>query len=338
MILVTGGTGIVGAHVLFVLVNSGLDIRALQRESSSTQAVKDLFKFYSPNGKTLYEKIEWVVGDILDTPSLEEAMKGCSEIFHCAALVSFSASDYTKLLEVNAEGTANMVNAALASDITEFYYVSSVAAIGRSAKTQYISEATEWEPSNENSGYAVSKHNAEMEVWRGGEEGLKISIVNPTIVLGPGRTSHSSGTLFKAVSDGQKYYTEGENGFIDARDVAFVLKRLYDEKLFSQRYILVGENMSYKAVADSMAEYLDTSKPTIKASKWATGLVWRVLWLASKFTGKAPVLTKESARSSHRIITYDNSKVRAELGITFHTVDQAVKNASAFFRSYPSHL
>ncbi len=338
MILVTGGTGIVGAHILFELVNSGLVVRALHRHTSSTQVVEDLFKHYSPNGKTLFNSIEWVNGDLLDTTSLETAVQDCSEVFHCAAFVSFLSSDYNKLLEVNAEGTANVVNAALTAKVREFYYVSSVAAIGRNAQTQHVSEATEWEPSKENSGYAVSKHNAEMEVWRGGEEGLNIAMVNPTIVLGPGRTDHSSGTLFKAVKRGQKYYTEGENGFVDVRDVAFVLKRLYDEKLFGERYILVGENKSYKMVADTMAEFLSVAAPRIKASRWMTSLAWRLFWLRSKITGKRAVLTKESARSSHRKTIYVNSKVRDELGITFHTVEQAVKNASVFFESYPQHL
>lgn len=324
--------------MLFELVNSGLGVRALQRETSSTQVVKDLFTFYSPNGEQLFNSIEWVTGNIIDITSLDSCMKGCTAVFHCAALVSFSASDYQKLLEVNSEGTANVVNMALSLGVKEFYYVSSVAAIGRNSKTQHVSELTEWEPSVENSGYAVSKHNAEMEVWRGGEEGLSVAIVNPTIVLGPGRTDHSSGTLFKAVASGQRYYTEGENGFVDARDVAFALKRLYDEKLFGERYVLVGENLSYRKVADAMAEHLNKSKPSIKAGKWATSLAWRLLWIAGKFTGKNPVLTKESARSSHRVTTYENKKVREELGITFHTVDQAVKNASAFFQAYPDHL
>ena len=327
-----------GAHVLFELVNSGLSVKALQRETSSTKVVLDLFKFYSPHGQALFNSIKWVTGDIIDITSLDNCIAHCTAVFHCAALVSFSASDYQKLLKVNSEGTANVVNQAISHGIKEFYYVSSVAAIGRNTKTKRVKETTEWEASVENSGYAVSKHNAEMEVWRGGEEGLNIAIVNPTIVLGPGRTDHSSGTLFKAVAKRQRYYTEGENGFVDARDVAFVLKRLYDQKVFGQRYILTGENLSYRAVANSMAVHLKKLKPSIKAGKWATGLAWRLLWIVSKFTGKKPVLTRESARSSHRITIYENHKIREELGITFHSVDQAVENATAFFRAYPSHL
>ena len=338
MILVTGGTGIVGAHVLFELVNSGLSVRALQRATSEKKVVEDLFTFYSPNGKKLAQSIEWFTGDILDVPCLDDALEGCDAVFHCAAMVSFNASDYNALLEANEQGTANMVNACLANGVSEFYYVSSVAAIGRNASTQTVDEETEWEPSKENSGYAVSKKNAEMEVWRAGEEGLKIAIVNPTIVIGPGRTSQSSGTLFKAIKTGQRFYTDGENGFIDARDVAFTLKRLYDLKKFGERYVIVVENLSYKTVAQTMAEYLEVSKPTIHAKPWLTGIVWRLLSFTSKFTRKNPVLTKESAQSSHRKTSYKNDKVRNELGVTFRTVDQAIENATAFFSDFPEHL
>ncbi len=338
MILITGGTGIVGAHVLFELVNDGLEIRALHRRNSQTQVVKDLFCFYSPNGEELYEKITWVEGDLLDVPSLEMATENCTAVFHCAAMVSFYAKDYNKLQEVNGQGTANMVNVSLAAGVQEFYYVSSVAAIGRSANTQTVDENTSWEPSKENSGYAVSKHAAEMEVWRGGEEGLKIAMVNPTIVLGPGRTDSSSGTIFRAIKKGQKYYTLGENGFVDARDVAFVMKRLFDLKQFGERYVLVGENLSYKAVADLMAEHLDKPKPSVLAKPWMTSLVWRVMKAWSFITMSNPILTKESARSSHRKTHYLNQKVRNELGITFRTAKQAISNAAAFFQDYPAHL
>lgn len=338
MILVTGGTGIVGAHMLFELVNDGLSVKALKRKTSSEQIVLDVFNFYSPNGMSLFQKIEWVEGDICDVTSLIGLLDKCSAVFHCAAEVSFKPADYDKLLSVNAEGTANVVNEALSSGVEEFYYISSVAAIGRSSKSQTVDENVEWESSKENSCYAISKRNAEMEVWRGGEEGLKVAIVNPTIVLGPGRTHKSSGTLFRAVKGGQRYYTEGENGFVDVRDVAFTMKRLFDLKKFGERYVLVGENASYRKIADIIAEKLKVSKPSILAKPWLTGLVWRCSWVISLITRRTPLLTKESARTSHRKTTYLNTKIRNELGITFRTSEQAVVNAAAFFKEFPQHL
>jgi len=338
MILVTGGTGIVGAHILFELVNSGEQVKALQRETSSTTVVKDIFKFYSPKGEELFSKIQWITGDLTDVFSLENAVKECTVVFHAAALVSFVNRDFNLLQDVNGNGTTNLVNVCLSAGISEFYYVSSVAAIGRNEKTKEVNELTEWEPSGQNSGYAVSKYRAEMEVWRGGEEGLKVAMVNPTIVLGPGRTDSSSGTLFRAINDGQSYYTLGENGFVDARDVAFVLKTLFDKKHFGERYVLVGENASYKTIADLMAKYLDKTAPKTLAKPWLTGLVWRVLGFFSFFSRKRPLLTRESADSSQRKTHYINSKVRQELGVTFRTAEQSIKNAAGFFKQFPHHL
>jgi len=338
MILVTGGTGLVGAHVLFELLNDGKSVRALQRKTSSTQVVKDIFNFYSPNGSELFSKIEWVNGDLEDVGSLEEAVTGCESVFHCAAMVSFQTSDFKKMLKVNQGGTANLVDVCLSLRLKDFYYVSSVAAIGRSAGKQTIDETSEWEHSKENSGYAVSKYLAELEVWRGGEEGLNVALVNPTLILGPGRTHVSSGTIFKSIAAGQKYYTLGENGYVDVRDVAFVLKRLFDDKVFGERFLLCAENLSYKSAGELMARHLNVDSPKTLAKPWLTGLAWRVFLVISKFTGKAPLLTKETARSSHKKSTYLNTKVRENLGITFRTAEQAVKNATSFFKAYPEHL
>jgi len=338
MILVTGGTGLVGAHVLFELVNDGLEVRALQRSSSSSQVVKDIFNFYSPKGQELFDKINWVKGDLENVLELEEAVAGCNVVFNCAAMVSFNTSDFKKLLKVNHQGTANFIDICVALGVQEFYHVSSVAAIGRTAGKNTVKESNEWEHAKENSGYAISKYLSELEVWRGGEEGMKVAIVNPTLILGPGRTHVSSGTIMRSIASGQKYYTHGENGYVDVRDVAFVMKRLFDEKVFGERFILCGENMSFKDAGDIMAKHLGVNAPSVEAKPWMTAAGWRVFWLWSKLSGKPPLLTKETARSSHRKTVFLNDKVRNELGMTFRSVDQAVKNAAAFFRAFPEHL
>jgi nucleoside-diphosphate-sugar epimerase len=338
MILVTGGTGLVGAHVLFELVNGGHSVRALKRKTSSYKVVKDIFNFYSPNGEGLFSGINWVEGDLDDTGSIEKAVKGCEVVFHCAALVSFNPADFKQLLKVNQYGTANFIDICNADDVKEFYYVSSVAALGKNPETQEVDEVSEWEHSKDNSGYAISKYLGELEVWRGGEEGLKVAIVNPTLILGPGRTYVSSGTIFKSIAAGQKYYTLGQNGYVDARDVAFVLKRLFDEKLFGARYLLCGEHKTFKEIGELMATHLGVTAPSVLAKPWMTSLGWRLFWVWSKLTGKPPLLTKETARSSHRKSVFVNSKVRSELGMTFRTAEQAIKNSAAFFRAFPEHL
>jgi nucleoside-diphosphate-sugar epimerase len=212
-----------GAHVLFRLLQEETPVRALHRNAASLAMVKDIFGHYTDNPAALMERIHWVQGDILDIPSLEIAMDGVTEVYHVAAAVSFDPKDREWMDKVNVEGTANVVNLCLDQAEVRLCHVSSVAAIGRTEKQDTISEATEWKPSSRNSNYGVSKHKAEMEVWRGIAEGLEAVIVNPCIILGPGNWNQSSAALFTKVWNGLPYYTQGVNAMVDARDVAEVL-------------------------------------------------------------------------------------------------------------------
>lgn len=175
MIFVTGGTGFLGRHLLRKLADSDEPIRALIRDGSTI-----------PPACHLPGKVEWVPGDVLDIPSLEEHMEGCSSVYHCAGLVSFEKKDRDRLMKINVEGTANVVNVALVKTIQKLVYVSSIAAIGRPAASNEISESTEWDFNGNQTNYGISKYLAEREVWRGLAEGLNAVIVNPSVIIGDG--------------------------------------------------------------------------------------------------------------------------------------------------------
>jgi nucleoside-diphosphate-sugar epimerase len=130
LILVTGGTGLVGSHLLFDLCKSGERMRAIKRSNSTIENVKKVFAYYTPNALEHFKNIEWVDADLLDVYSLMDAMEGVNQVYHCAAMVSFEAKHEEEMMNINAEGTANMVNAALAKGIKKFCHVSSVATIG----------------------------------------------------------------------------------------------------------------------------------------------------------------------------------------------------------------
>ncbi|MCU0370166.1 MAG: NAD-dependent epimerase/dehydratase family protein, partial [Bacteroidales bacterium] len=221
MIFITGATGLVGSHLTFELVRSGQPVRALKRPSSDMGMLEKVFRLYSDNPENLLSTIEWVEGDILDIFSLEEAMEGADTAYHCAALVSFLPKDRKKLIKINTEGTANVVNAALEKKLRKLCHVSSIAALGRPENlTDVIDEDLVWKTSRNNSVYAVSKYGAEREVWRGTAEGLDAVIVNPSIILGVAGNSQGSSRLFNTVWQGLKVYPPGKNGFVDVRDVA----------------------------------------------------------------------------------------------------------------------
>ena len=328
MNLVTGGTGLVGSHIILDLLKKDLPVRALKRSKSNLEPIKSIFDYYKKND--LYDKIEWVEGDVLDIPSLELAMDQIDNVYHAAALVSFHKKHFKRMYDVNVKGTTNIVNQALSSRVKKIGHVSSIAAIGRS-NTHYFTEENKWKNDKNNSYYAITKYGAEREIWRGINEGLPAVIVNPGIIIGPSNWNRSSTTLFKNIHKGLKYYTEGVNGFVDVRDVSKALISLTNSQIHSEKYILVSENLSYKEVFSEIAKSLNKEAPNKLASKTILEIAWRLALLKSYFTGKTPPITKETARTTSQQFYYDSTKIKNELSFEFYSTNDAIKNAANYF-------
>ena len=257
MILVTGGTGLVGSHLLYKLLQGKAKVRAIYRREKTLETVKRVFSFYSKSPNKLFDSIEWIQADITDIPSLEHALKDIIYVYHCAAFVSFEPDKYYQLRKINIEGTANVVNLCLDQKIKKLCYVSSVAALGNSTNNKKIDEETYWNPEEENSVYGITKYGAEMEVWRGIQEGLQAVIVNPTVIIGPGIWSHGSGYLIKKVYTGMSYYTKGSIGLVDIHDVVNIMTELMSSNISNERFILISENWSYKEFFNYIAKNLN---------------------------------------------------------------------------------
>ena len=209
MILVTGGTGLVGAHLLLTLVNNGEKVRAIHRVSSNLDAVKNVFSYDTCETQTLFNKIEWIIADITDVTTLEAAFKNIEYVYHCAAFISFNPRHYSVLKKVNIEGTANVVNFCLTEGVKKLCYVSSIATLGKTTDGSFSTEETEFKPEEKNSVYAITKHEAEMQVWRGTQEGLDAIIVHPGVIIGEGIWNSASGGIFRTISKGLRYFTPG---------------------------------------------------------------------------------------------------------------------------------
>lgn len=332
MILVTGATGLLGTHVLVELSKRGQKVRALKRAGSNLKTTQSVFEFYfGENAKQKFSEIEWVEGDILDIVSLENAIRGCDIVYHCAALVSFRRRDFRKLSKINKEGTGNVVNVCLSLKVDHLCYVSSTAAIGRSATQTIYDETNKWVSSSENSGYAVSKYSAENEVWRGVEEGLNAVIVNPSVIFGPGNWSDGSLSIFKVVKKGLRFYTSGTNAFVDARDVAFVMAELSEKRVFNDRFLVISENLKYKDLFDKIAKSFGVKGPSRLAKPWMAAIVWRIEGVLAFLFGKKQNITRETARSSMASNQYSNEKVKQKLNFEFHTMDDTIQNSVVYF-------
>jgi len=324
MILVTGGTGLVGAHLLYRLVSSDEKVRAIYRTELKLENVKRVFSCYTNNYQQLFDKIEWVKADILDIPALDEALHGIIYVYHCAAFVSFEPDKYQQLRRSNIEGTANVVNLCISNQVKKLCYVSSIATIGNSPKNEPITEETHWNPEDDNSVYAITKYGAEMEVWRATQEGLDAVIVNPGVILGAGIWRYGSGSLFKKVFHGLNYYTSGSLGLVSVTDVVTIMIQLLKSEKKNERYVLVAENWSYKSFLQTMAKALSVKPPQKLAAPWLLQIGWRLDWLKQKLTGKRRRLTKQLVKSLTTEKHYDSHKVTTTLNFKFEPIDKVI--------------
>ncbi len=316
MIFVTGASGLVGSHLIQSLLEKGLQVRALYRNHIP------VFK-----GS---EKVNWVKGDILDVSSFDEAMQGVTHVYHCAAIVAFTPKQAAAMLHANIEGTANVVNACISHKIQKLVYVSSVAALGRIRQDVAVDETMNWTPETSNSVYGQSKYLAEMEVWRGMGEGLNVAIVNPVIILGAGDWNKGSSEIFKSAYDQFPWYTKGVSGFVDVMDVIDAMQLLMNSNVQSQRYIISGANVPYQEIFTRIANAFNKRPPFKKVTPLLAAIVWRLEAIKGMITGKAPLLTKETAATAQAVVHFDNTKfLKAFPEFKYRSIEDTINRTCA---------
>lgn len=314
MILVTGANGLVGSFVCAHFIQKGYKVRALIRKDSDRSLLQNL------------PGLDFFTGDINDTGSLLDAMAGVDYVIHTAAIISFWSKKNNDMYQTNVIGTRNLVDICLENNIKKFIHVSSIAAIGRKVTDNCIRETNTWEESSLNSYYAQSKHEAEVEVYRGMEEGLAATIVNPSIILGPGLKSSISVRLFNYVHQKNKFYTDGYLNYVDVRDIATAINQLlFDPATNGERYILNGGITSYKSFFEDVAQELHVKAPSIKASNFMRQIVWRVEALKSFFTNKEPLITKTTAKTAANKIEYSSDKIVSTTQISFTPLHNTIQ-------------
>jgi len=326
MILVTGGTGLVGTYLLFELTSRGEKVRALIRPGRSSESLQKIFKCLNARQEQ-YSLIEWKEGDISDYSSVYEAMEGVEKVYHCAALISFDPRDRRRMLKINVEGTANVVNACLQLGISKLCHVSSIASLGRPELEGVIDENAKWKTSRRNSGYAVSKYGSEREVWRGIEEGLKAVIVNPSVILGASCHVKATNRLLHGIQRMIPFYNNGVNGYVDVRDVAKAMILVMDSPVSGERFILNSENLSLRELFTLSARLLGKRPPFIRVGRPFLSLAWRVEWIKSRITGKPAVITRENMRSAQARSFYSSEKFSRQFNYSFLPISDSLKEA-----------
>ena len=330
MILVTGGTGLVGSHLLLKLVQQKQPIRATYRKGSDLERVKTIFSYHSKNSDSLYKAIEWIEADLNDLPNLTLAFDKITTVYHCAAYISFDPSVYKILRDTNIVGTANIVNLCIEKKVQKLCHVSSVATLGYAADV--ITEDTHWQGNHNQSVYAISKYGAEMEIWRATQEGIPAIIVNPGVIIGPGFWNRGSGLLFKIISKKQSYFTKGSTGFIGVDDVTQAMVDLMASKIENQRYILVAENLSHHEFMTNIAKQLGVNPPTKLATKYSLCLALCLDYLQSKLLGKRRRLSKALCQTLTKTYNFSSKKIKKDLKtFEFTPISQVIEQSCQYF-------
>jgi dihydroflavonol-4-reductase len=311
MILVTGATGFLGSQVAKQLAAQGAGLVCIKRKTSRIPAM------LAPLN------ISWVDADVTDFFSLEDAFQNVTQVYHCAARVSFNPADKAQMLKTNISGTANIVNLCIEYN-ARLVHVSSIVAIGPSKLNSIITEENHLEETPATDGYAISKYESEMEVWRGVAEGLEAVVVNPSIIIGADAGNQGSGKIFYGIKKGLKFYTTGICGFVDVADVATCMIKLMQSSARSQRYIINAENISFKNLFAQTAHQLGVKPPSILVKPWMLNLVSGFSSVVAAVTGKPPALDPVSAKAAFQNNSYSNDKIRKAVDINFKPVDQTV--------------
>jgi len=336
MILVTGATGFLGVHLLMELSEKEqTPIKALYRTESKQKEAYQVFLKYNPytDATKKWHQIVWVKADITDIPSLEKTFENITQVYHCAACVTFNSNRFKLLKKVNIEGTANLVNLALTNNVSSFCYVSSIATLNLNPGEKTFTEKSLWNPEADNSDYAISKFGGEMEIWRGIQEGLNAVIVNPGVILGSGFFNTGSGKLFKDIAKGIPFHTPGGTGFVSVTDCVQIMRQLMIQSHFNERYILVSKNILHKEVINTIANHLNVKSPQKEiAKKWLT-LVAKIQSTLNYISNYEPSIPLDVINSLYTVSEYSNSKVIATLNWNFEGLDITLQKTAADYQS-----
>ena len=322
MVFVTGATGILGRVIVLELLKRGKNVLAAKRKTSNLQEVLHSFSFYTENPQEAFEQIRWIDVDFNDIESLEQALAGVEEVYHCAAKVSFHPARRKEMFHTNIEGTKNLLYACENSSVKKFLFVSSMAVFDGLNEAGLVDENSDFNPKLDHSDYAVSKHLSEMEVWRSSAEGLNVCIINPGIIIGSGNWNSSSGELF-ASFEKYPYSMSGTASYVDVRDVAWIAVELTEREIFDERFIIISETRKYSDVADYVRKKLGLNESKVlPSSVLKMGYVANLLfgWLVPKLR----MMNKVNLDSVTSVNYVSNQKIREKLNFEFIPVDQSM--------------
>ena len=329
MNFVTGATGLIGSHLVLRLAEEGIPVSALFRNENGKSEVFNLFQFYGK--ENLFSQVQWVKGDVDDADDMFDLTEGMHTVFHCAAIVSYHRKEATRMLEVNINGTKNVVNACIENEVKHLIHVSSISALGDS-KGEVIDEETPRDFNDYHSNYSKGKYLSEQEVWRGIQEGLDATIVNPGVIFGPNNCTRSSGTMIARIEKGLPALPAGGSGIVSVLDVVEVMIRAAKQAPTNERYILCAENIRMSELFTKIADALHVKIGKTIAKKWQIKLVFYMEALVEIFTGKRATITREIIRNYDEVKQFDGSKAARAFGFEYRNTFSSIEDTIRYYK------
>lgn len=320
MIGVTGANGLLGSFIIRKLIAENASFIAFRRKSSDVSLLSDVA-----------DRIQWREIDLLDPVAMDDALQGITAVIHAAAIVSFNPRQESAITRVNTEGTRNVVNACLANDIRALIHISSVGALGRTKGQKIIDEENKWIENASHTPYATSKYLAELEVFRGQEEGLRTVTLNPSVILAPADWEKSSARLFKYVWDEPLFYVDGSLNYVDVRDVATAAWLALNSGTENERFIVSAGVVSFKDFFDAVARRFTRRPPMIKLNRNLLKIATGFEAVSAKIRRSEPRITRDTARLAGTFFQYQNTKIKKELGLEFHSLESTLDWCSQYY-------
>jgi dihydroflavonol-4-reductase len=300
--LVTGATGIVGAHLVRALVRGGHEVRALVRPASDRRALEGV-------------PVELCEGDVMQPVTLAHAVQGCEWVFHAAAVYAYSGISADHQTELAVRGTRNVLEAAARAGARRVIVTSSSVTLGSAASARVLDEQAVFAEADP-CAYTLSKVRQEKQALDDGQRlGLDVVAVCPTLVLGPldYRLGPSNANLVNYLNDPLRCTFPGGCNVVAAADVAQAHLVAARCGAPGARYVAGSENLHWEDLHRTVSELAGTFGPALTLNHTAAFLAGAGLELAARLAGRRPTATREEARMACRFYWYSNERL-AKLG------------------------
>ncbi len=320
MIAVTGANGLLGSFIVRQLIQHQEPFLAIKRKDSDISLLQDV-----------NDGITWFDADVLDIVALNEAFRNVTHVIHTAAVVSFNPRRARNVMEINVQGTRNVVNACLANNVKRIVHISSVAALAAQKGQTTITEENKWIETQQQTVYAKSKYLSELEIFRGQEEGISSVIVNPSLILAGANWDNSSAQIFKHIWKQSPFYSDGSVNYVDVVDVAKIIYMLLRMPVEAERFIVSAGKVRYKELFGLIAKEFGKKIPSIRVNKNFLKIGAYFETLRAAIIGSEPRLTKETARIADVNYLFENRKIVDQLNFEFQPIDKTLQRCCRYY-------